>query len=231
MVATILHFRKMLDWAPLIITSALGGDYLHLALILATAISAGNILLDALFRWFHMIKVWPKYLDLCFLVTFGVTLILSYTVPESFVHRWLQVIIMGCLTFLVGLGLGFGHPFTSDIAKESVPEEKWVHPNFRRTNILMTGLWISIFLIMTISYVIVAAVNANGQHDNGVFIAFNYVVPLGVLFAGLVFSKWYPQHLKQKESTAPGPKEVATPNSSASGNAAFKSELYSPTRV
>ncbi len=37
---------------------------------------------------------------------------------------------------------------------------------------------------------IVAAVNANGQHDNGVFIAFNYVVPLGVLFAGLVFSKW-----------------------------------------
>ena len=37
---------------------------------------------------------------------------------------------------------------------------------------------------------IVAALNANGKHDNGVFIAFNYVVPLGFLFAGLIFSKW-----------------------------------------
>ncbi len=52
------------------------------------------------------------------------------------------------------LGLGFGHPFTRDIAKETVPEEKWVHPSFRRTNILMTGLWVGIFLIMTISYVV-----------------------------------------------------------------------------
>lgn len=42
---------------------------------------------------------------------------------------------------------------------------------------------------------IVAAVNANGQHDNGVFIAFNYVVPLGVLFAGLVFSNGAPTSL------------------------------------
>lgn len=37
---------------------------------------------------------------------------------------------------------------------------------------------------------IVAATNANGKHDNGLFIAFNYVVPLGFLFAGLIFSKW-----------------------------------------
>lgn len=37
---------------------------------------------------------------------------------------------------------------------------------------------------------IVAALNANGNHDNGIFIAFNYVVPLGFLFAGIVFSKW-----------------------------------------
>lgn len=52
------------------------------------------------------------------------------------------------------LGLVLGHPFTSDIAKETVPEDKWVHPSFRRTNILMTGLWVGIFLIMTISYVV-----------------------------------------------------------------------------
>jgi hypothetical protein len=37
---------------------------------------------------------------------------------------------------------------------------------------------------------IVALTNANGQHRSGLFIAFNYAVPLGFLFAGLVFSKW-----------------------------------------
>ncbi len=55
--AKVLTIRKLLDWAPLIITTALGSDYLHLALILATAISAGNIVLDALFRWWKIIKV------------------------------------------------------------------------------------------------------------------------------------------------------------------------------
>jgi hypothetical protein len=55
--ARALRVRKLLDWAPLIISSALGGDYLHLALILATAISALNIVLDALFRRLKVIKV------------------------------------------------------------------------------------------------------------------------------------------------------------------------------
>lgn len=41
---------------------------------------------------------------------------------------------------------------------------------------------------------IVAALHANGHHDSGVFIVFNYVVPLGVLFAGVVFSKWSANH-------------------------------------
>lgn len=55
--AKALHLRKMLDWAPLIVSSALGGDYLHLALIIATAITAFNIFLDAVFRKFGVIKV------------------------------------------------------------------------------------------------------------------------------------------------------------------------------
>ena len=40
-------------------------------------------------------QVCPKYLDICFVVTYGITLILSYTIADSFVHRWLQVITQG----------------------------------------------------------------------------------------------------------------------------------------
>jgi hypothetical protein len=48
----------------------------------------------------HM-QVWPKYLDICFFITYGVTLILAYTVPESFVRRWLQVITQGGVFALI----------------------------------------------------------------------------------------------------------------------------------
>ena len=37
---------------------------------------------------------------------------------------------------------------------------------------------------------IVAAVGANGQHDNGVNIAFSYVIPIGFLVGGILFTKW-----------------------------------------
>ena len=37
---------------------------------------------------------------------------------------------------------------------------------------------------------ITAATNANGHHDNGLNIAFNYVVPIGFLIGGILFTKW-----------------------------------------
>lgn len=37
---------------------------------------------------------------------------------------------------------------------------------------------------------IVAATRSNGHHDNAVNIVFNYVVPLGFLIGGILFTKW-----------------------------------------
>ena len=46
-------------------------------------------------------QVWPKYLDICFFITYGGTLILSYTISVAFVHRWLQVITQGGVFVLI----------------------------------------------------------------------------------------------------------------------------------
>ena len=60
-----------------------------------------------------LLQVWPKYLDICFFITYGVTLILSYTIPASFVQRssihsplylW-QVIIQGGVFLLITVSL------------------------------------------------------------------------------------------------------------------------------
>ena len=37
---------------------------------------------------------------------------------------------------------------------------------------------------------VVAVVGANGQHDNGVNIAFSYVIPIGFFIRGILFTKW-----------------------------------------
>ena len=49
----------------------------------------------------RIMQVCPKYLDVCFVITYGVTLILSYTIADSFVHRWLQVITQGGVFALI----------------------------------------------------------------------------------------------------------------------------------
>ncbi|CAL5228554.1 g11710 [Coccomyxa viridis] len=202
LVQRLLRLRRLTDWSPVIVVAVLSSDQLHLALILATALSVGNILADLIFKLCSYIKVWPKYLDVCFFITYGVTLILSYTISDSFVHRWLQVITQGGVCLLITLGILCGRPFTADIAKETVPEQFWAMPGFRRTTYMLSWLWAAIFLIMTLSYVVVAAVGANGQHDNGLNIAFNYVIPIGFLVGGILFTKWYSAHVKSQREAA-----------------------------
>ncbi len=37
---------------------------------------------------------------------------------------------------------------------------------------------------------ITASMNANGSHDNAINIVFNYVIPIGFLVGGILFTKW-----------------------------------------
>ena len=37
---------------------------------------------------------------------------------------------------------------------------------------------------------IVAATRAKGDRSNGINIAFNYIIPIGILVAGILFTKW-----------------------------------------
>ena len=53
----LLHLRRLTDWSPVIVVAALSSSNLHLALILATALSAGNILADLMFKLGGYMKV------------------------------------------------------------------------------------------------------------------------------------------------------------------------------
>ena len=53
----LLRLRRLTDWSPVIVVAVLSSDQLHLALILATALSVGNILADLIFKLCSYIKV------------------------------------------------------------------------------------------------------------------------------------------------------------------------------
>jgi hypothetical protein len=62
----------------------------------------------------------------------------------------------GAIRFSVDLGLFAivagsllaGRPFTLQYARETVPEEYWDHPRFRRINYLISGAWAFAFAVM-----------------------------------------------------------------------------------
>ena len=53
----LLRLRRLSDWSPVIVVAALSSDALHLSLILATALSLGNMTADLLFKLGGYIKV------------------------------------------------------------------------------------------------------------------------------------------------------------------------------
>lgn len=56
-VQRLLHLRRLTDWSPVIVVAVLSSDQLHLALVLATALSVGNMLADLIFKSCGYIKV------------------------------------------------------------------------------------------------------------------------------------------------------------------------------
>ena len=61
----LLRLRRLSDWSPVIVVAILYNSQLHLALILATALSAGNLLADLIFKLCGYIKVSSDILIKC----------------------------------------------------------------------------------------------------------------------------------------------------------------------
>ena len=55
----LVRLRRLSDWSPVIVVAALSNNALHLSLILATALSVGNMTADLLFKLGGYIKVSP----------------------------------------------------------------------------------------------------------------------------------------------------------------------------
>ena len=104
---------------------------------------------------FHIrsIKMWPKILDVAaFFINLGL-LIYALTSDKSaadlsaFLIAWGAFVQNVALLCIVLGTLAAGLPFTMQIAKESIPEERWSSPIFITINYHVTTAWAVVFAL------------------------------------------------------------------------------------
>jgi hypothetical protein len=138
----------------------------------------------------------PKILDLGTIAFFLVLVIIGLFVDRHTLiglEKYSQAISSAALGLIVVASIVLGHPFTEQYARDDVPEEVWDTPGFRRTMILMSGVWAVIFAVMAI----LGLVAKTGIAGAGTSDLLNWYIPIGLVILGFQFNKWYPSHLQQ----------------------------------
>lgn len=86
---------------------------------------------------------------------------------------------------------------TLQYARDMVAPSLWENPGFIRVNVLMTGIWGGIFTInLVLEYLAFAYPGTGG----GIALLLTYPV----LIASIVFTIWYPRHIRGTRAPVPG---------------------------
>jgi uncharacterized membrane protein len=138
----------------------------------------------------------PKILDVGTTLFFLALVIVGALVDRStleVLENYAQAISSGALALIVILSIAVGHPFTEQYARERVPEEQWHTPVFRRTMLVMSGVWALIFVVMAILGTIAqTGITGAGSSD-----WLNWYIPIALVVVGMKFNAWYPERVRE----------------------------------
>jgi hypothetical protein len=123
----------------------------------------------------------PKALEIGTIVAFVAFTIIALVADQetrNWLARYARGIAAGLLALIAFISL-LRTPFTEQYARESVPEQYWSSPRFKRINRELTTVWGFVFLLMVPSHIAAGAIDT---HRAQTF--FNWVIPIGlVVFA------------------------------------------------
>jgi hypothetical protein len=95
------------------------------------------------------------------------------------------------LLLIVLFSLIIDHPFTIQYARESVPRELWASPQFRRTNQVITLVWLAAFCGIVVADLLLLYM-PQVPHRVGVLLT------IGALYGAFKFTTSYPDRAKAK---------------------------------
>jgi hypothetical protein len=150
---------------------------------LAALLAALVIALPSFMRGF------PKLLDIAGITIFVALTLAAFAVDAGsggIIADYGRAIAVGLLSVFVFVTLPF-MPFTEQYARESVPEEYWDTPQFKKTNRVFSAAWGAVFAAMAVCHVI-AGTDATNRH---VSLFFNWLIPIGFIIIMVKFMDYY----------------------------------------
>ena len=186
----------VLGFAPWIVYWVLVGNVpFHTAVVVALAIA---VLSFAIGR----IRGAPgSTLEIGAVATFLVLTVLTFTLSESFMERWIQPLSNAGI-FLVALtGVLIGKPFVREFAEVDQPKEVVESEVFRRITTLLTWMWVAAFAGMTVSSAIPPIVQRDATIlDTKTPLSFvcYWVIPFTLLGLAALASRILPDRMTAK---------------------------------
>ena len=137
-------------------------------------------------------------LEIGAVATFLVLTVLTFTLSESFMERWIQPLSNAGI-FLVALtSVLIGKPFVREFAEVDQPKEVVESELFRRITALLTWIWVAAFAGMTVSSAIPAVVQGDATIlDTKTPLSFvcYWVIPFSLLGLAALASRILPERM------------------------------------
>ncbi|CAN5789998.1 hypothetical protein BH09ACT7_BH09ACT7_38810 [soil metagenome] len=148
------------------------------------AVSLGLSVLMAVLRLHRGIIMWVG------LVFFTGATVAVVGFHDMWTVKYLGVLANGALALGSWVTLLIGKPFTLEYAKQHADRAQWRTPLFIRTNVILTGVWATVFTVNTVvAWILIGQVSipAWAWHT------MTYVA----LLAAAAFTSWYPTHVRR----------------------------------
>lgn len=182
-----------MGFAPWIVYWVLVGNVpFETAVLIALAIAVVSFVIG------RVRKTAGRTLEIGAVAIFLVLTVLTFTLSQSFMERWMQPLSNAGI-FLVALGgMLAGRPFIREFAEVGQPKEIVESDLFKRITSLLTWIWIGAFAGMTISSAIPPIVYGEATIlDTKTPLSFvcYWVIPFGVLGLAALASKVLPERM------------------------------------
>jgi hypothetical protein len=164
-----------------------------------------------------------RTLEIGAIATFFVLTVLTFTLSEQFMQRWIQPLGNAGIFLVALIGALIGKPFVREFAEADQPPEVIQSELFNRITSLLTWIWIGAFAGMTISSLIPPIVYDKASIlDTETPLSFvcYWVIPFALLALAALASRILPERM------APDPEDIVRSTTFVAYGEATIDELY-----
>jgi hypothetical protein len=164
-----------------------------------------------------------RTLEIGAVATFLVLTVMTFTLSESFMERWIQPLSNAGILLVALTGVLIGKPFVREFAQVGRPPEVIESEPFRRITALLTWIWVAAFAGMTVSSAIPPIVYGKAtilDTKTPLSFACYWVIPFSLLGLAALASRILPERM------TPDPEDIVRSTSFVAYSEATIDELY-----